>query len=861
MLSITTNPETITATTTASETTTTTTASENETNESDGIKFLHEGGWGCTFRPGPTCETTVSVRKEDNLISKVQVKTYQSMNEYVIGKRINLIPMNKLYFAAVQTQCPMDLTQYGFAPPTNFTTSSFFDTEENTESFFSRVSAYFSSMFQSSPSSSNVVNGGTNNNDNSTMEMHKCNLFERKKENEFVLQTMRFVGTSDLNAYLNEIVNRTRVHDSYVANEYAMSVANLSSSKNTSILEPELEPEMGSGSMMMTATEPAEMGSGSMMMTATTEPAEMGSGSMMTTATTTKTAEPQNNNNNNMTGGGESDTTKSQSILSVISTLFSSSKKPESVTSTTLSTSTPSTEEESLQATLKIPLEEIIRTYNHLERGLLKLADAEICHYDFKDNNVIFDDEQELPIIIDFGLSVNMNPVLTALRKESPSYDAEKFMDDEDEEEDEYTSDVNVDTTDTDNNALMDILRRAFYVYSHDYAAWGLQVTLIAFMVRKIENPLTERVNAATLLGVKELFFKENSLKDIPFDDARMDLYHDMWNRYIESWHSDTNLNSNTTTAVVVDNVDVVNSSSNLDSNLDSNHNVEGEEGEGQSESNIESSLNSNNIGVSDSQIENSPASESVISNNNSLALETNTKSNTITAGAAAEDEEPKDVTESLLVTESDGEEEPLSGEVLTDTTGKEEEPSSGEVVTDTTGIEEQPSYSEFVTDTTGKEEADPSSGTEDPEAPIHDSLVDVQTITESMQQNQNVTASTTASMTATTALITAATTAATTTAATTSTSPKNPKVFFYIDVIRDLVIRYWKNIDQYSLAMAYARIISRNNLHPYKRKSASLTKLLKKITNILLFAPTLPSTSIVSEIQTKNTSLQEMSF
>ena len=50
-------------------------------------------------------------------------------------------------------------------------------------------------------------------------------------------------------------------------------------------------------------------------------------------------------------------------------------------------------------------LRELWRTHIHLLKGIQKLFANKIVHYDLKYNNIIFDAEQKVPIIIDFGQS------------------------------------------------------------------------------------------------------------------------------------------------------------------------------------------------------------------------------------------------------------------------------------------------------------------------------------------------------------------------------------------------------------------------------------------------------------------------
>lgn len=48
-------------------------------------------------------------------------------------------------------------------------------------------------------------------------------------------------------------------------------------------------------------------------------------------------------------------------------------------------------------------------SYSHLLKSLTLLEKIKVCHFDIKAQNIVYDTEKSLPIIIDFGLSINFN--------------------------------------------------------------------------------------------------------------------------------------------------------------------------------------------------------------------------------------------------------------------------------------------------------------------------------------------------------------------------------------------------------------------------------------------------------------------
>ena len=73
----------------------------------------------------------------------------------------------------------------------------------------------------------------------------------------------------------------------------------------------------------------------------------------------------------------------------------------------------------------KLTLLTIIHSYSHLLKSIKILQEHAICHFDIKTENVLFDETINLPIIIDFGLSIYM-PDIKNIKKYflyfTPSY-------------------------------------------------------------------------------------------------------------------------------------------------------------------------------------------------------------------------------------------------------------------------------------------------------------------------------------------------------------------------------------------------------------------------------------------------------
>ena len=89
----------------------------------------------------------------------------------------------------------------------------------------------------------------------------------------------------------------------------------------------------------------------------------------------------------------------------------------------------------------------IILSYNHLLKSITMLISKDIIHYDIKGSNIIFNENKEIPVLIDFGLSIQKNTI----NKDNLNY--------------------------------------MFYVYAPEYYIWSLEVHYMCYLVNKNKEP------------------------------------------------------------------------------------------------------------------------------------------------------------------------------------------------------------------------------------------------------------------------------------------------------------------------------------------------------------------------------------
>ena len=93
----------------------------------------------------------------------------------------------------------------------------------------------------------------------------------------------------------------------------------------------------------------------------------------------------------------------------------------------------------------------LIETYQSLLHSLELLIDKDVVHFDLKSENILYNKQGQLPIIIDFGLSFNT-----------------KYLNSEDK------------------------IKKIFYIYEPKYYIWPIEVHLINYILYKANGALNE---------------------------------------------------------------------------------------------------------------------------------------------------------------------------------------------------------------------------------------------------------------------------------------------------------------------------------------------------------------------------------
>lgn len=152
-------------------------------------------------------------------------------------------------------------------------------------------------------------------------------------------------------------------------------------------------------------------------------------------------------------------------------------------------------------------LSKFFEIYSYLLHSIDLLADHKVVHYDLKENNVMYNVAEHAPIIIDFGLSVDMTTLLT-------------------------------------NQPDLADYQNAFYVYYENYPPWCLEIILCSYLVQqynaknanKKEYKSTTKVDTDKLLRVIDGYFNGNDgMKLIAqIDPGKVHTAKANWRQYIK---------------------------------------------------------------------------------------------------------------------------------------------------------------------------------------------------------------------------------------------------------------------------------------------------------------------------------------
>ncbi len=112
-------------------------------------------------------------------------------------------------------------------------------------------------------------------------------------------------------------------------------------------------------------------------------------------------------------------------------------------------------------------IKNLISSYGYLLKSIKLLTDIKVVHFDLKGDNILFNNQNEIPIMIDFGLSININLLINK-------------------------------------NVTIDTLQQFFYVFGPDYYIWPIEVHYICYLLNENDEPSDNEIKKIVNTCVRE---------------------------------------------------------------------------------------------------------------------------------------------------------------------------------------------------------------------------------------------------------------------------------------------------------------------------------------------------------------------
>jgi hypothetical protein len=124
----------------------------------------------------------------------------------------------------------------------------------------------------------------------------------------------------------------------------------------------------------------------------------------------------------------------------------------------------------------------IFDTYSYFLFSLEQLMNYEIVHFDFKWDNAVIDLKTELPVILDFGISIPIRKLLERDRALSGSDEDDGDKEDKEDKDDKYKNENN---NKDDEQDKYDVFRDYLYTYFPRYSLWPPEVHAVCYVLNE----------------------------------------------------------------------------------------------------------------------------------------------------------------------------------------------------------------------------------------------------------------------------------------------------------------------------------------------------------------------------------------
>jgi len=153
---------------------------------------------------------------------------------------------------------------------------------------------------------------------------------------------------------------------------------------------------------------------------------------------------------------------------------------------------------------------EVVTLYDKICLAVEKLNQIRVVHFDLKSDNIIVT-KSGTPIIIDFGISMDMDNVIESIDNASPSANVVKSKLSSANSANAVNSKVS--STKSSSSAFSSLLDYSFYTYNTDYSTWCVDIVLISFIVQK-QKP-TDVITSTQMMNIFDEVMRKNKFASI----------------------------------------------------------------------------------------------------------------------------------------------------------------------------------------------------------------------------------------------------------------------------------------------------------------------------------------------------------
>jgi serine/threonine protein kinase len=195
---------------------------------------------------------------------------------------------------------------------------------------------------------------------------------------------------------------------------------------------------------------------------------------------------------------------------------------------------------------------EVVTLYKKICLGLAELRSINVVHFDLKDNNIIVT-KSGSPIIIDFGISIDMDKIMETMDKTLPMNSVAALAHATSSLPATSsaaaaavaalapaTSSVHVTSSPKSESSKQDLykfLDTSFYTFSTEYRPWCIDIVLISFIVQK-QKP-KDPITSSQIMNIFDEVMQKSKISTKPYLKDAFSIYRERFRETVADKYND----------------------------------------------------------------------------------------------------------------------------------------------------------------------------------------------------------------------------------------------------------------------------------------------------------------------------------